>query len=111
MGSVTRPRIQVRAVAPRDFDWVRAILKDAWGSVLVARKGELLDASSFPGFVADVDGAPVGLAVVAARGEEYEIVSLSTTMERHGVGRALLQACVDDARAQVPPRLVDDDEQ
>jgi hypothetical protein len=40
--------------------------------VWVARKGELLDASSFPGFVADVGHSAVGLAVVAHRDEECE---------------------------------------
>jgi GNAT superfamily N-acetyltransferase len=90
--------VSVRTLTEREADWASAMLEDAWGSVSVARKGELLDASSFPGFVARVGGARVGLAVFAARGEEYEIVSLSTTLEGHGVGRALLQSCVDHAR-------------
>jgi len=80
-------------------DWVRARLEKAWGSVFVARKGELLDASSLPGFVAEVEGAAVGLSVVAARGQEYEVVAISTTLESHGEGRSLLQTCVDDARS------------
>jgi RimJ/RimL family protein N-acetyltransferase len=90
--------VSVRTLTEREADWASAVLEDAWGSVSVARKGEVLDASSLPGFVARVDRNPVGLAVVAARGKEYEIVSISTTLEGHGVGRALLQRCVDDAR-------------
>jgi len=53
-----------------------------------------------PGLVAEVDGTRVGLAVVAVRGEECEVVSLSTSREGAGVGRALLQACVEDARSR-----------
>ena len=81
------------------------MLTTAWGSVLVARKGELLDLTAFPGFVAALDGADVGLAVLAERGADYEVVSLSTTVEGKGVGRALLTRCVADARSRGCGRL------
>ena len=64
------------------------MLTTAWGSVLVARKGELLDVTAFPGFVAAL-----------------EVVSLSTTVEGKGVGRALLTRCVADARSRGCGRL------
>jgi ribosomal protein S18 acetylase RimI-like enzyme len=79
--------------------WVRAELKRAWGSVYIARKGELLDASALKGFVASLTGADIGLVTVANRGLEYEVVSISTTLEGVGVGRALMKRAVDDARA------------
>jgi ribosomal protein S18 acetylase RimI-like enzyme len=97
---VTPPHlVSVRPLVPDDGDWARAALVAAWGSVLAARKGEVVDASVLPGFVATIDDAPAGLAVVAVRGPEYEIVSISTMVEGQGIGRALLQHCVDDARA------------
>jgi ribosomal protein S18 acetylase RimI-like enzyme len=91
--------VSVRPLLPGDADWASQVLVAAWGSVLAARKGEIVDASLLPGFVAAMDAADVGLAVVAARGPEYEVVSVSTTVPGHGVGRALLQRCVDDARS------------
>ena len=92
------PLVSLRPLGPADADWARRVLVSTWGSVLAARKGELVDASVLPGFVAAVDAADVGLAIVAPRGPEYEVVSVSTTVEGRGVGRALLQQCVDDAR-------------
>ena len=80
-------------------------LNAAWGSVQVARRGELLDASAFPALVADLDGARVGLLVLAIRAEECEVVSLTTDVRHRGVGRALMQRCVEGARAAACRRL------
>lgn len=67
---------------------------------MVARKGELLDASTLPGFVAVRDGDRVGLALFCVRGDEYEVVSVWAAISGVGVGRALMQRCFDDARAR-----------
>ncbi len=64
------------------------------GSLFVARKGELLDASSLEGFVASVAGADIGLLTVANRGPDYEVVSISTALEGAGVGRALMRRAI-----------------
>ncbi len=92
-------QISVRPIAPGDADWIVARMQDDWGSVFVARKGELIDATRLPGFVAAVGDERVGLAVVAVREDEYEVVSISATPEGRGIGRALLQHCFDDARS------------
>ncbi len=91
---------RTRPLAPSDASWVRAMLEVHWGSVQVARRGELLDASSLPGFLAEVAGQPAGLVLVAPRGPDYEIVSLSAALEGVGVGRALMRRSVEDARAR-----------
>ncbi len=93
--------LSVRVLEPGgDDDWVKTTLEQAWGSVLAARKGELLDASSFPGHVAVADGNRVGLAIIVVRGDEYEVLSLSSAVEGQGVGRALLRHCFEDARSR-----------
>jgi ribosomal protein S18 acetylase RimI-like enzyme len=91
-------RVEVRALGPEDRQWADASLRKAWGSVFVARKDELLDASALPGFVAVFDGSPVGLATNSVEEDAYEIVSIHTELPGHGVGRALMSACVDEAR-------------
>jgi ribosomal protein S18 acetylase RimI-like enzyme len=91
--------IVVRARAPADDAWVVSSLEREWGSVLAARRGELVDASALPGYVAEVDGQPVGLATIAVRGAEAEVVSIATSLPRRGVGRALLVRCVEHARS------------
>jgi ribosomal protein S18 acetylase RimI-like enzyme len=97
--------VQVRRVTAGDADWVQASMTETWGSVLVARKGELVDTSALPGFLAVVDERRVGVALVAVRDREYEVVSIAATSPGHGVGRALLQRCVEDARSLRCQRL------
>ena len=95
----------VRDRTSDDEAWVHSSLRLTWGSSLVARLGELIDASALPGVVAEFDGERVGLATVALRGNECELVSLSTTVEGRGVGRSLVQRCATDARAAGCRRL------
>jgi ribosomal protein S18 acetylase RimI-like enzyme len=97
--------VVVRAREPRDEAWVVSSLEHEWGSVWAARRGELVDASAWPGYVAEVDGEPVGLATVAVRGEEAEVVSIATSLPRRGVGRALMVRCIEHARAAGCRRL------
>jgi ribosomal protein S18 acetylase RimI-like enzyme len=98
------PRTSEPAVRPLDVDdpddraWAVATLRNAWTSTVAARKGEAVDAAMLPGHVATLDGRRVGLAVVAVRGDEYEVVAISTSTPRHGVGRALMARCVEEAR-------------
>jgi ribosomal protein S18 acetylase RimI-like enzyme len=83
-----------------DREWVVATMTGQWGSTAVARLGELVDTTDLPGFIAECQGEPVGLALTARRGDEYEIVSVSVAAApRRGVGRALMQRCIDDAAA------------
>ena len=88
----------MRPAGPADAAWVLECLTVAWGSVQVARRGELLDASALPALVAELDGARVGLLVLAVRAEDCEVVSLTTDVRRRGVGRALIQRCIEVAR-------------
>ena len=97
--------LSVRPLEPDDGDWVEDTLEAQWGSALVARKGELLDASHFPGHVAVADGNRVGLAVIAVRDSDYEILSLSSAVLGQGVGTALMQRCFEDARSKLCRRV------
>ncbi len=97
--------ISVRDLEPGDADWVTATLQQEWGSVWVARRGEVLDASTFPGHVAVSGDSRVGLAIVDVRGDQYEVLSLSATQEGRGVGRALMQRCFEEAQAMGSQRV------
>jgi ribosomal protein S18 acetylase RimI-like enzyme len=90
---------EVRVIRTADAADVRDLLERAWGSVWVARKGELLDSSAYPGFVATLGQTPIGLAIVVVRGDEYEVLSLSTRVHSRGVGQALMRRCFADAQA------------
>jgi ribosomal protein S18 acetylase RimI-like enzyme len=97
--------LAVRAVGAADHAVVGALMREAWGTMVVARRGEAVDVTGLAGFVARLDGADVGLAMVAAREDEVEVVAISTQVEGRGVGRALLEACIQDAHARGCRRL------
>lgn len=90
----------VRPVASGDRDWVAVTLRQEWTSTSVARLGELIEAAGLPGYVAVLDGRRVGLALVDVRDRELEVVAISTTEPRRGVGAALMRRCFTDARAK-----------
>jgi len=100
-----RSDLVVRRVDSADAALVGELMTRAWGSVVVARRGEAVDVTGLPGFVARLAGVDVGLALAAVRGEDYEVVAISTQVEGSGVGSALLTRCIEDARDLACRRL------
>ena len=84
--------IEVRPLTDSDRAWSLQVERETWGVPVVARLGELVDPTGLPGFIALLDGEPVGLATYAIRGEECELVTVRSLREGRGVGRALLDA-------------------
>src|SRR5690349_18828177 len=96
--------IEVRPLDENERDWASAFLLERWSGV-VARRGEVVDPTGLPGFVALSDGTQVGLATYAVRGGECELVTIDSLHEGIGVGRALLDAVRDAAVAAECSRL------
>jgi GNAT superfamily N-acetyltransferase len=96
----TRP-----ATAERDGGYIGRALTEAFGSTLVAGHGELLDAAALPGFVAEIDGEPVGMVTYRADGTSWEVVGIVATRSGVGAGAALLTAVAHAARAAGAGRL------
>jgi GNAT superfamily N-acetyltransferase len=65
---------------------------------MVVSRGRLQDASLLPGFVAEDDGRPVGLATYRVDRDDCEVVSIHSAREGRGAGTALLDAVVGAAR-------------
>jgi GNAT superfamily N-acetyltransferase len=97
--------VEVRPLEPGDAGWVRDRLVAVWGATVVARLGELVDASELPGFAAFDAGTAVGLVTYAVRGPECEVVSIDASVRGRGIGTALLAAAVGAARAAGCRRL------
>ncbi len=95
----TYTTLLVRLIAADDRDWVAATLVRDWTSTSVARLGELVDAADLPGYVATASGHRVGVLLVDVKDRDVEVVSVSTSEPRRGVGRALMVRCFDEARA------------
>jgi GNAT superfamily N-acetyltransferase len=98
------PDVEVRALASGERAWARSVLTQSWGRAVV-RRGEVVDPTPLPGFVAELDGQFAGLLTYDVRGDECEVVTINAFVEGHGVGRALLDAVRDEARRQGCGRL------
>jgi GNAT superfamily N-acetyltransferase len=97
--------IEVRRLRDEDREWATAYQATTWGSPLVARRGQLVDTSHLPTLVALLDGERAGLLAYAVRGKECEVVTLASSRECRGVGRALLEAVRQIAEAAGCTRL------
>ncbi len=84
--------IAVRPLGPGDREWKQASLTEAWGSTVVARGGETVDAMPLDGFVAEEAGRRVGLLTYGVAGDEVEVVTIHVETEGRGAGRALMDA-------------------
>ncbi len=87
---------------PLDLEWAEGFLDATVGGRLQARRGELIDALTSTGLVAETQGRPAGL--VAWRferdGLEAEVTVLAVRGEARGqgIGRALIDAAVGALR-------------
>jgi GNAT superfamily N-acetyltransferase len=95
----------VTPITPSDRDWVATRLVQEWMSTSVARCGELVEAAGLPGYVATVGRRRAGLVLVNVSEREFEVVAISTTQPRSGIGRALMERCFAAARATACRRV------
>lgn len=88
---------QIRAVAKEDKPWVTGLLEEWWAGPRVASRGRLQLADELPGFAAILEGQPAGLITYRIDGQECEIVTMNSLVERRGIGSALIHAVKDIA--------------
>jgi ribosomal protein S18 acetylase RimI-like enzyme len=89
--------VLVRPLAEAERAWLAERLVQGWGSVHIARLGELRDASALPALVAERDGQAVGLLTYEVVGDQLEVMSVESWDQGAGVGSALLAAAVEVA--------------
>jgi ribosomal protein S18 acetylase RimI-like enzyme len=80
-----------------DRAWAEVLLEAEWGGASQVRRGELLDVLALPGFVAEKDGAPLGLVTYRVEEGECEIAFLQVVARQRGVGTELLEAVAEVA--------------
>jgi peroxiredoxin/ribosomal protein S18 acetylase RimI-like enzyme len=95
-----RRAIDLRTRGADHDAFVREELTRNWGSTRIWSLGRAFEADQLPGFVAHVDGSPVGLITYQPNhgGHQCEIVTVSSRLESRGVGEHLLEAAADAAR-------------
>jgi ribosomal protein S18 acetylase RimI-like enzyme len=86
-------------LAEADRGWLREVLRERWGGELVAGRGRVREPGQLRALVA-VDGSErVGVATYVVEGERAELVTLDALREGVGVGRLLVEAVAEAARA------------
>lgn len=80
-----------------DRAWAEARMDADWGGALQARRGELVDVLALPGFVAEEEGRPLGIATYRDEGDECELAFIEAFERNRGVGTALLEAVIGAA--------------
>ena len=84
--------VDVQPLEPGDEPWAEAFLERRMGGRHQARRGELLDAPSLPGFVARAGERPVGLLTYRPDDTAWELFCIAAEQPGRGAGTALLDA-------------------
>jgi ribosomal protein S18 acetylase RimI-like enzyme len=88
--------MNVRQLDADDRTWLRETLRDGWGDESMVAHGELFHPAEHDGFVAEGRAGVVTYRVV---GDACEITLIESYEPGRGIGSALLDAVVAEARA------------
>lgn len=91
--------------SPDPADDVAGWLSRSWGDTTMAVHGHRYDAATLPAIVAATGGDLLGVVTYTVQDDALEIVSCAPDPPGRGVGRALVEATVELARAQCLRRV------
>ncbi len=94
------PTVAVRFKGVHDDDFVREQLVRHWLSTTIWSRDVEFKADELPCFIADRMGVPVGHLTIAFSDGEAEVVTLAVCVDGQGIGTALLDAAVKEARSR-----------
>jgi ribosomal protein S18 acetylase RimI-like enzyme len=97
---------QVRALRADERVWLDEHLRLAWGSATIVSRGLARDASRLPAIVCTGGEELLGLATFDVAGGVCELVTIEAFRRREGIGSALLEAVLKQARAHACSRLL-----
>ncbi len=100
------PNIRLRRIGQQDVEFVRNECQRHWNSPVIWSRGARFAVDELPGFVALLDGRPVGHITYSVQGRECEIVTLASVVEDRGIGSELLLATVEEARVRGCQRVL-----
>jgi GNAT superfamily N-acetyltransferase len=95
---VNEPDITIRPVGEDDRPMLAWLIAQLWGSEVVAVHGSSLRPAELPGFIAEQSRMIVGLLTYQLLADTMEIVTLNAIDRRAGIGTALIEAAVGQAR-------------
>ena len=90
--------MEIRRIDEASREIVNAFIKARWFTLQMAVRGELIDLGGADGWYAAEDGGIAGLITCRIAGGDMEILSLDSLREAQGIGTALLNAAVSEAK-------------
>lgn len=97
--------IRIRKIENQDHEWVRRFLIQQASNIRMVSRGILHQCDELPGFIGSLDGKDAGLLSYHVQQADFEVVTLHTAVRRQGLGSALLNRALSEARAQKCRRL------
>jgi len=104
-----RNSVRIAPATAADAPYIQSELEKHWLTTIIRSRDVPFDAASLPAFVARRGSTPVGLITLDHRGDECEIITVSSTQTAlpdqsalagtAGIGSALMDAAEDYARA------------
>lgn len=88
----------VRPVEEADRIVVARLVLELWGAHTAVAHGEVFFPASLPGFLVEKQGHVLGLLTYAVANHQLEIVTVDALRRGRGVGTALVDAAVRQAR-------------
>lgn len=90
--------VEIRPIDASIRAQIVAKIEEEWGSAILVSRGIVHRADLLDGFAAFSGRQLVGLVTYDVKGENCEIVSLDSWLEKQGIGGALLDSVVREAR-------------
>ncbi len=98
-------QFEIKPTTESDRSWIKPLLRQYWGSSRVVSRGRLHQVEMLPGFLAAQQRRNTGLITYRIEGNQCEIITLNSLVERRGAGKALVEAVRKVAREAGCKRL------
>jgi GNAT superfamily N-acetyltransferase len=90
--------ILVQPMKENDMEWASNLWAKSWNDDKVVSRGKLYHLNDLLGLVAKVGDDRVGLLTFVIAKKELELVTLDSIMEGRGIGTALIDTCLEEAK-------------
>jgi ribosomal protein S18 acetylase RimI-like enzyme len=101
-----KSKFAIRKIGPEDKDWINEIFYRNWGGDFIVSRGKIIKIDDFSGrYIAENPNKNVGLITCQISDNELEITGLMSDDENKGVGTALVNAVLSQARQEAIKRI------